>query len=219
MKGLLIKNVQLTVSNKRLILIVVGVAALMLVMGSGTTTFITGYVTLIFAFQVLTTITYDEYDHSSAFLMTMPITRSMYTIEKNVFALLSTAIGWAASMGGFSIYNAFAVPAVQWDEWLAGGFSVLMVALVLLAVSIPVQLKFGGENGRIVVAAIIVVCVILAFVTGKLLASINVDIDLLIESVFVTDRMLFWPCFAVIIAVLYLISMMFSMRIVKRKEY
>ena len=116
MRGLLMKDLQLMKVNKRMLFIIVALAVVMLVMGNSMNSFVIGYVTLVFAFQVLTTITYDEYDQSGAFLMTMPVTRMLYTLEKYVFAFLSMALGW----GGVVVLSAV-FQLVSKTDRMAGG--------------------------------------------------------------------------------------------------
>ena len=169
MRGLLMKDLQLMKVNKRMLFIIVALAVVMLVMGNSMNSFVIGYVTLVFAFQVLTTITYDEYDQSGAFLMTMPVTRTLYTLEKYVFAFLSMALGWGGVVVLSAVFQLVSKTEGDWIEWLVGAIAVLTVALVLLAISIPVQLRFGGENGRIVIMTIVVVCVVAFFLFSKVI--------------------------------------------------
>lgn len=214
MRGLLMKDLQLMKVNKRMLFIIVALAVVMLVMGNSMNSFVIGYVTLVFAFQVLTTITYDEYDHSSAFLMTMPVTRTLYTLEKYVFAFLSMAVGWGGVVVLSAVFQLVSRTEGDWIEWLVGAVAVLAVALVLLAISIPVQLRFGGENGRIVIMTIVVVCVVAAFLFSKV-----IDIELVLDQFFGRLSAYAIPVVIAILVVMYLVSICVSMRIVKKKEY
>lgn len=214
MRGLLMKDLQLMKVNKRMLFIIVALAVVMLVMGNSMNSFVIGYVTLVFAFQVLTTITYDEYDHSSAFLMTMPVTRTLYTLEKYVFAFFSMAVGWGGVVVLSAVFQLVSKTEGDWIEWLVGAIAVLAVALVLLAISIPVQLRFGGENGRIVIMTIVVVCVVAVFLFSKV-----IDIELVLDQFFGRLSAYAIPVVIAILVVLYLVSICVSLRIVKKKEY
>lgn len=214
MRGLLMKDLQLMKVNKRMLFIIVALAVVMLVMGNSMNSFVIGYVTLVFAFQVLTTITYDEYDHSSAFLMTMPVTRTLYTLEKYVFAFFSMAVGWGGVVVLSAVFQLVSRTEGDWIEWLVGAIAVLAVALVLLAISIPVQLRFGGENGRIVIMTIVVVCVVAVFLFSKV-----IDIELVLDQFFGRLSAYAIPVVIAILVVLYLVSICVSLRIVKKKEY
>lgn len=214
MRGLLMKDLQLMKVNKRMLFIIVALAVVMLVMGNSMNSFVIGYVTLVFAFQVLTTITYDEYDQSGAFLMTMPVTRTLYTLEKYVFAFLSMALGWGGVVVLSAVFQLVSKTEGDWIEWLVGAIAVLTVALVLLAISIPVQLRFGGENGRIVIMTIVVVCVVAFFLFSKV-----IDIELVLEQFFGRLSAYAIPVVIAILVIMYLISICVSLRIVKKKEY
>lgn len=214
MRGLLMKDLQLMKVNKRMLFIIVALAVVMLVMGNSMNSFVIGYVTLVFAFQVLTTITYDEYDHSSAFLMTMPVTRTLYTLEKYVFAFFSMAVGWGGVVVLSAVFQLVSKTEGDWIEWLVGAIAVLTVALVLLAISIPVQLRFGGENGRIVIMTIVVVCVVAVFLFSKV-----IDIELVLDQFFGRLSAYAIPVVIAILVVLYLVSICVSLRIIKKKEY
>lgn len=214
MRGLLMKDLQLMKVNKRMLFIIVALAVVMLVMGNSMNSFVIGYVTLVFAFQVLTTITYDEYDHSSAFLMTMPVTRTLYTLEKYVFAFFSMAVGWGGVVVLSAVFQLVSKTEGDWIEWLVGAIAVLAVALVLLAISIPVQLRFGGENGRIVIMTIVVVCVVAVFLFSKV-----IDIELVLDQFFGRLSAYAIPVVIAILVVLYLVSICVSLRIIKKKEY
>ena len=214
MRGLLMKDLQLMKVNKRMLFIIVALAVVMLVMGNSMNSFVIGYVTLVFAFQVLTTITYDEYDQSGAFLMTMPVTRTLYTLEKYVFAFLSMALGWGGVVVLSAVFQLVSKTEGDWIEWLVGAIAVLIVALVLLAISIPVQLRFGGENGRIVIMTIVVVCVVAVFLFSKV-----IDIELVLDQFFGRLSAYAIPVVIAILVVMYLVSICVSLRIVKKKEY
>ena len=214
MRGLLMKDLQLMKVNKRMLFIIVALAVVMLVMGNSMNSFVIGYVTLVFAFQVLNTITYDEYDQSGAFLMTMPVTRTLYTLEKYVFAFLSMALGWGGVVVLSAVFQLVSKTEGDWIEWLVGAIAVLAVALVLLAISIPVQLRFGGENGRIVIMTIVVVCVVAVFLFSKV-----IDIELVLDQFFGRLSAYAIPVVIAILVVMYLVSICVSLRIVKKKEY
>ncbi|MBQ6786238.1 MAG: ABC-2 transporter permease [Lachnospiraceae bacterium] len=152
MKGLLIKDFCLTCKNKKLIGILVFMAVFMFAMqGEDMGGFIISFVTMLGGTFVLSTITTDEFDKSSMFLMTMPIKRSTYALEKYVFSFGCSLICWVASTIICCIINRR--EAVE---------TVLMAVALLFVISffqmlmIPVQLKFGGENGRMVLMGMVI---------------------------------------------------------------
>ena len=48
-------------------------------------TFVSGYISIVFAMFAISTISYDEYDNGNAFLFTLPFSRKEYVLSKYVF--------------------------------------------------------------------------------------------------------------------------------------
>lgn len=88
MKGLLIKDFQLSLLNIRMLVIICVVSIFITSSSTGSASFVISYVTIIFFMFVLTSISYDEMDHSISFLFTLPISRKTYVREKYVFSLI-----------------------------------------------------------------------------------------------------------------------------------
>ena len=219
MKGLLIKDFNLILTNKKVLLATLAVGVMMVVMGTEMVSFVVGYVTLICAFQVLTTITYDTYDHSDIFLMTLPVTRKKYVEEKYVFSIVCMFAGWGVSMTIAFLIQMTAHEKIDPVELWAGGVAVLAVGFLILGVSIPAQLKFVGENGKMIVMAVAVSVMLAGFIVMKLSDVLEVDLDASAEWVFETNGYLLFAVMAGIVIVVYLISFLFSLRIMKRKEF
>lgn len=93
MKGLLIKDFQLSLLNIRMLVIICVVSIFIASSSTGSAAFIISYVTIIFFMFVLTSISYDEIDHSISFLFTLPISRKTYVREKYIFSLICGMIG------------------------------------------------------------------------------------------------------------------------------
>lgn len=163
MKGLLIKDFCLTCKNKKLIGILVFMAFFMFSMqGEDMGGFIISFVTMLGGTLVLSTITTDEFDKSSMFLLTMPVKRSTYALEKYVFSFACSLTCWVASTVICCIMDRSG--AVE---------TVKMAVVLLLSISlfqlimIPIQLKFGGENGRMVLMGIVVAIFGLGLIISK----------------------------------------------------
>lgn len=218
MRGLLIKDIQLTLSNKKLILSVLFFGVMLIVLGN-MDTFIVGYITLIFTMQVLTSISYDDYDKSNVFLFTLPISRRQYVMEKYIFGLLSMIIGWCLSVAVIEIKHVI-IPASLEDveTGIATYVSILIVALLMAGFGIPIRLRFGNDNGRMVVMAIVVACVVAVFLGFKTLNRMGINVDLLEQNIMANGRILL-AGFTVGIVVLYIISILISLRVVNNKEF
>lgn len=150
MKGLLIKDIRYTLQNKKMIMVLLFVAvALLATQGKDGGTFIISYLTLICGMLVLTTISIDEFDKSITFLMTMPISRTTYAAEKYVFALMSSLCGWV-----LSTIPCVLIQTENRMECFQQALALLLVFSFLQLVILPVQLKFGGEKGRMVLIGV-----------------------------------------------------------------
>ena len=148
MRGLIEKDLRLTLSRKQTLIIFCVMALVMGLSMDGS--FIVGYLTMLSTITAVGTISYDEFDNSLAFLMTLPFDRKTYVREKYLFCLLMAAAAWCV---GLVLYGVGAVirhlPFDPADE-LPMLLSLLPVLYLSAAIMIPLQLKFGAEKSRIV---------------------------------------------------------------------
>lgn len=161
MKALFLKDVHTLKASKTLLVVIIAVAVFMAIWGGEEgVSFIVSYVMVLCAVVAVNAINYDEMDNGYAFLMTLPFSRRQYVLEKYLFGFAVGLVGWLLTM----ILGAVAAIGVGAGESLAfkniwwtlygGTFAAF---LVVQAVMIPVQLKFGGQKGKIAMLAIIAV--------------------------------------------------------------
>lgn len=222
MRGLLIKDVRFTLKNKRMVMILLLVAALLLVtQGKENATFIIGYMTMVCGMLVLSTISADEFDKSGTFLMTLPIDRSTYAKEKYIFAFGSSLAGWVLATIPCMLMQIHAG-----KEVLLQAAAIFAVISVFQLVMLPIQLKFGGENGRMVLLGMFAFLAILIFLIDKIgkivfaneaesehffLQVVNRLSSLNGWSIGITVCILWALCFA--------ISLSISQKIMRKKEF
>ena len=85
MKGLLVKDFCIIAKNKKLYAMLIFLGFFMFFMqGEDMGGFIISFVTMISGSLVMNTISTDEFDKSTVFLMTMPIQKRTYALEKYV---------------------------------------------------------------------------------------------------------------------------------------
>lgn len=164
MKALFKKDFYALKESKTLILVMLFVVVIMAVWGGGESAgFILSYVTVLSSVLVLNTIGYDEMDNNYAFLLTMPFSRKQYAAEKYIFGLITGAAGWIFSMAVILATSDFS----ESEGLLWRGLSAAALCLVFLlqALLIPIQLKFGGQKGRIVML------ILLAAIVGGIAAA------------------------------------------------
>lgn len=151
MKGLLIKDWRITLQNGKLVILVLWFGVMMIFLeGADGVNFVVAFATMICGSLVFNTISVDEFDKSIVFLMTMPIDKGIYVAEKYVFAIGNSLIGCIVSSVFCMIF--IRVSAVEVVYSAAAIFAGLSLFLIF---SLPIQLKFGGEMGRIVLIGVI----------------------------------------------------------------
>lgn len=151
MSGLLQKDFCILMQRSRVLVILIGVGILMGFSTDGS--FVIGYLTMLCAILTVSTISYDEFDNGYPFLFTLPITKKTYVTGKFLFCLVGGLAGWAISVLiyiGCMTAKGAGFAAEQWMEAL----SFIPVFGLLIAIMLPMQLKFGAEKSRLVIAAV-----------------------------------------------------------------
>lgn len=148
MGGLIQKDLCLLLQRSRVMLVMIGVGVMMGFSTDGS--FVIGYMTMLCAILAISTISYDEFDNGYPFLLTLPITKKTYVYSKYVFCLLTDLVGWVIAIIIFA-----ACMIVKGNPVTADGFletlAFIPVFVLLTAIMLPLQLKFGAEKSRIVI--------------------------------------------------------------------
>ena len=191
-----------------------------LIQEGNTGEFIISFVTMLGGTLVLSTISTDEFDKSSMFLMTMPIKRSTYALEKYVFSFGCSFIGWVSTTILICIMN----PA-EALQTLGGAIVVLGVITLFQMLMIPVQLKYGGENGRMVLMGAVIAIMGIAFVSSKLLKVMfnKEELQVWFQGVlsFINDMspVMVIPVVLIGWSLCLVISARISIRTIEKREY
>ena len=149
MKGLFVKDIELMKQQKQFFILVVVMGVILnLAGGSGSVSFATGYFTIVTAIFAITTISYDEFDNGLAFLMTLPVTRKQYVAEKYLLGAGLTAVAWGIATITGVICKGVAELQGCLSETIIGSLIYIPLALLMLAVSLPLVIHFGAEKGR-----------------------------------------------------------------------
>lgn len=146
MKGLFVKDIELMKQQKQFFILVVVMGVILNLAGSGS--FATGYFTFVTAIFAITTISYDEFDNGLAFLMTLPVTRKQYVAEKYLLGAGLTAVAWGIATITGVICKGVAELQGCLSETIIGSLIDIPLALLMLAVSLPLVIHFGAEKGR-----------------------------------------------------------------------
>ena len=210
MKGLLAKDFALLMQRKRVFLFLAAWAVVMsFTMEEGS--FVVSWMAIIGAFFAISSLAYDEYDNCLPFLMSLPIERKTYAKEKYLFGFLC---GFASWLFAFVVYVCAALirgNVLNIANEIISLLIVIPAFVLLIDFSLPINIKFGSEKGRIVVL------VIWAVVFGALM-FLGDSIKLSIPTIPVS-----MPIVVAIISVLAIaitfISLSISSRIMDSKEF
>ena len=222
MKGLLTKDFCIIAKNKRLYgILLISMIIMVMVHEEEMANFLISYMTILGSSLVLTTISTDEFDKSTTFLMTMPIMRKTYALEKYVFSFLCSFSFWL-----FSTVISCMVVSSRIGELIKVSLILFFVFSLFQLVMIPVQLKFGGENGRMVIMGMSVAIVAGVLIFKKVLdaffvsdRNINTWIQELEKGLEAAHPITLAVGLAVLIAICFMISVEISTKIMQKKEY
>jgi len=218
MKGLLIKDLKLMLGQKKFFLVVVGMGIFFMFSNANPVSGVS-YITMLLSIFTLSTISYDEFDNGMAFLMTLPIERKTYALEKYVFAgLVSLVSAVGTSVLAYIIGMVMDIP-VDMEEVIGVACVMVLLSWLMLAVTIPLQIKFGAEKGRIAMILAMAAIFGVVFALAKGLSSSGADMSGVI--MFVTSLNP-WQIVvgAVFVTILVLLaSYAACVRIINKKEY
>lgn len=217
MKGLLIKDFRLMKGQKNfffvIVVISVGMAAF-----SEDLSFMMSFLPFVLSLFTLSTISYDEFDNGNAFLFTLPVSRAGYTIEKYCLALLLGGGAWVLSV-------LLAMGVVILRETASLSETVMMAVMmlppliVIQAVMIPFQLKFGGEKGRIALIGVFGLLSVIGIAAVKAARMFGIDIEDMLGILPAASMGTIVAALMVIAVILLLISVKISISIMKNKEF
>lgn len=168
MKGLIIKDLCL-LKNQLNFFYIICIVGIMMAFTNMNLLFIMNYITIIFTMFTLTTISYDELDNGRAFLFTLPITRKGYVIEKYMLGILIAAVAWMVSGGIVLVFTVLRYPGTDITESVISMIFYLIIAIVFLDFTLPVQLKFGVDKSRIAIIGVVGAVFLVVFAVVKLL--------------------------------------------------
>lgn len=215
MKGLFVKDLELMKQQKQFFILVIVMGIILNVTGSAGS-FATGYFTIITAIFALTTMSYDEFDNGFAFLMTLPATRKQYVAEKYLLGIGLTAVAWVVAeiLGVICKFTANQEGSIS--ERLIEGATTIPIALLMLAVFIPLGIHFGVEKGRYIAIVLWVIIIVIVYGLVKTMGLSESMIDAWIDGL---NWGLVVAAVALVTAVGYLGSYWFSVRLMEHKEF
>ncbi|MDO4491717.1 MAG: ABC-2 transporter permease [Lachnospiraceae bacterium] len=212
MSGLIYKDLALLAQRKSSLLLIMAIGVFMGFSMEGS--FVVGYISMLSVIISMSTISYDEFDNGYPFLPTLPITRKLYVQSKYLFSIVAGAVGWLFGVLVYLLCSLVQGIPVTGDDLLSAVI-MLPVFFLMLALMLPLQLKYGAEGSRVVIM-VIGGCVAVIFFLGrkifpqgpKLPAFLTQASDLTISAVFL----------AVAVAT-GILSYCFSVKIMEEKTF
>lgn len=218
MKGLLIKDFKLLKNQKQFFLII-GLITFMFLVTNDSPYFTITYATMMFSMFTMSTISYDEYDNGAAYLFSLPISRKGYVAEKYLFGVLTSFLAWLIVTALDFVFVMVRKLEIEPQELGVVSVVALVVAGMILAISIPLQLKFGAEKSRMAFFAVFALAFVVALVFVKIAEGTSVNFTAILEKL---DQASFGSMTVILLLVWALmlgISALISLRVMERKEF
>ena len=109
-------------------------------------------------------------------------------------------------------------PQISVMDWLPIDLLYICIVLLFAAVMIPVQLKFGGERGRVALLLTVGVAVLGSMGVIKLLEILQVDLDAVLASMSTMNMMQIGGAAGIFSVVLLAISYRISCRVNEKQR-
>ena len=216
MKGLFVKDIELMKQQKQFFILVIVMGVILNLAGSGRISFATGYFTIVTAIFAITTISYDEFDNGLAFLMTLPVTRKQYVVEKYLLGAGLTAAAWGIATITGVICKGVAELQGCLSETIIGSLIDIPLALLMLSVSFPLVIHFGTEKGRYI--AMVMWAIIIA-VVYTLIKTMGLSVDAVDAWLNGLNWGMVLAGVALFTVIVYMGSYWGSVRLMEKKEF
>lgn len=220
-KGLLIKDFKLMKSQMKfffIIMIVWGIVMAGSIGGSGAS-FLVGYTAVLCAFLTISTFSYDEFENGTAYLFTLPFHRKDYVSEKYLFGFLISTL--PTIMIGMILWIVHSVQgkADHFGVYFLNVAVSLPMAYLLLALEIPLMVRFGQEKSRLVSVAMIGSMAAGFGIIRYLNELAGVDSMAAVSSIAGLDTGILVLIVAAVLAALLLVSYKISCRFMEKKQF
>ena len=217
MRGLLEKDIRLLLKRKKYFLLVAVIAVALSFQMTGS--FIVSYLTMVGMILSLSTVSYDEVDNGLPFLMTLPITRREYAMEKYLFGFCGLTISWALGVMLQILTMLVRGIGVEVGSLLLESLLYLGLFLSILAILIPIELHFGVEKSRIAMVVIFGVCFALATLGTKIAGVLSIDPEQLVKEITSIPKAVLVMAGVCITVLVVGISLLIAMKDMERREF
>lgn len=218
MKGLIIKDIRIIFSNKNVFLFIPILVSMAAFSKTRLAVYLFAYVAVMVISLLTTTISFDDMENGTSFLMTMPVSRKEYVKSKYLLSVVSLILGVVLSIAVVT-----AVTFLKGDTLDINGLMLIvcllwLVMIVLMSVLIPVQLKFGSINGKAVLMCIIIGSMLLLAAMILVLRNYSEETLNFFVNEIMKNMVLMTAAGIFGTVIILAISYMMSVRIMKKRE-
>lgn len=217
MRGFLQKDMELLIQNRSIPVVVLVMTVFMIC--AKNESFVVSYLGMMGAFLATSTISYDEADRGLGYLMTLPTSRKIYAMEKYVLGYGVSVVLLAFGILVWILADMFRGIHLETDELMLNCEAGVLVVAVMMVVLVPVQLKFGMDNGRIIMVAVFMGIFSVAYLAVKVAENIGMDMNQLLMDIQSFGIPVLAVIFLVFLGIVTYISCKISIRIMERKEF
>ena len=217
MAGLFDKDLRILLQRKQAIVIFLAIAVILGFSTGGT--FVVGYTTFCILILAVSTISYDEFDNGFSFLMTLPITRQSYVVEKYILCSICGVVAWIFSVVVCICENQYKQVTVVTEDLLMEAAIMLPIVLFIMDIMIPVQIKYGSEKSRIVLISVMGIVMIVGIGVKKAVEMLDLPLESLFEKLQSITEVQVLVGSIIFIIVATLLSFAISVRIINNKEF
>lgn len=217
MKGLLIKDLKLLLGQKMSLFMIFAIGILF-VFGNQDISLAVTYTTMVATIWAMGSISYDNLDNGMAFLMTLPIKRKTYVLEKYVYVYLLSGL-----MGAITGIMSLIFVYTNSELGNSNGVEILVMNLIIAvytvlfisAIMLPINLKFGSEKARIV----------LFIIFGAVLGMVYIISEWLPQDAYKMLTTVEWSATQIVSIVGFMaiaavvISIIISIKVMENKEF
>ena len=216
MKGLLIKDLRILMRQKTTFLIIV-LLGIFLSTNAGDISFSLGYMMMVSATLAISTLGYDCFENGMSFLLTLPINKKLYVLEKYSLSIL---VGLAVGVLGIllNMCGTFFGAQAPWNEFMATAAVSLAAAMLMLAYYIPIYMKYGPEKSRVALLLFVGVCIAVGYLAMKV-EPVHQFFSQMLE---VLENMKLGQIIGISVVIWVLVMMVsiaVSIRILEKKEF
>ncbi len=215
MKGLWIKDWRLLLQQKKF-LVVVACILVVFALSTLNLSFALSYGVFMLTYVAVGTISYDDTGNGLGYIFTWPISRRQYVTEKYLFTSAVALGSWLVLMLAGGVIQKIQGITGEQEAWLLPSVMILWTLLIFVCVTLPIQFKFGTEQGRLVMFLMLVFLFGAAGLAEKLIPQTGTR--LFLEKINGISYGVWGVVAILVLALVCVVSMRCSIRIMKKKE-